>query len=34
MFACRGGLRSEGAPGYQYNGKPWIAIELGYSFLQ
>jgi hypothetical protein len=20
--------------GYQYNGKPWIALELGYSFLQ
>lgn len=20
--------------GYQYNGKPWLAVELGYSFLQ
>lgn len=20
--------------GYQYNGKPWLAVEIGYSFLQ
>jgi hypothetical protein len=20
--------------GYEYNGKPWVALELGYSFLQ
>jgi len=26
--------RVNGSAGYQYNGKPWLALEIGYSFMQ